>query len=399
MPKQSSPKRQSLQLLVGFLLLNMPFLMAQVKSKPEPSGPAGAIFQKAAPAVVLIQTYDDKHEVNGAGSGFIVSSDGKILTNYHVIAHTKEATVLLQSKDAYDSVDVLDIDKRKDIALIKIKAVELPYLKLGRSAGVEVGDPVYSLSSPLGLLQNTLSQGIISGIREGEGYSFFQTTAPISHGSSGGPIFNSGGEVIGISTATLSEGQNLNFAIPIDYAKGMLAYPSAPRSLASIYEPEPDEDAKKSASSSGSKTTESAPGMSKSSKELPKAVGELGIGIYLERQMDIWTSEDAYNVLGAPHSHRLGVGNPKPDVWVYDDPSRTYRQIELSFDGNTKKLHDIFLFPWNATWEDAKKLWGSDVNVKKYSDGTRVYMYKHRNLNVFTTASGSIVNISIYSAK
>ena len=110
----------------------------------------------------------------------------------------------------------------KDIALIKIKAVDLPFLALGKSSAVDVGDTVFSLSTPLGMLQNTLSDGIVSGIRLGDGYKYFQISAPISHGSSGGPIFNSNGEVIGIAVATIEEGQNLNFAVPIDYAKGML---------------------------------------------------------------------------------------------------------------------------------------------------------------------------------
>lgn len=204
---------------------------------------AGAIYRKASPAVVLIETYNDKGEVTAAGSGFLISADGRILTNYHVVAHTKQATVRLANKDAYDSVDVLDIDKRKDIALIKIKAVDLPFLPLGQSNAVDVGDAVFSLSTPLGILQNTLSNGIVSGIRAGDGYRYFQVTAPISHGSSGSPIFNLKGEVIGIAVMTISEGQNLNFAIPIDYAKGMIASPSSVKSLAAIYEPEPEPEA------------------------------------------------------------------------------------------------------------------------------------------------------------
>jgi S1-C subfamily serine protease len=198
---------------------------------------AGDIYRKSSPAVVLIELYNEKGEVSATGSGFLISPDGKILTSYHVIAHTKQATVRLANGDAYDSVDVLDTDKRKDIALIKIKAVELPCLQLGKSSAVDVGDKVFSLSTPLGLLQNTLSEGIVSGIRSGDGYRYFQVSAPISHGSSGGPIFNASGQVIGLATATIEEGQNLNFVVPIDYAKGMLTS-NQPRSLTSIYEPE-----------------------------------------------------------------------------------------------------------------------------------------------------------------
>jgi S1-C subfamily serine protease len=113
----------------------------------------------------------------------------------------------------------------------------LPILRLARSNSVEVGDVVFSLSNALGVLQNSLSQGIVSGIRQGDVYRYFQVSAPISPGSSGGPIFNTKGEVVGIAVASMEGGQNLNFAIPIDYARGMLTSTIA-RPLASIYEPE-----------------------------------------------------------------------------------------------------------------------------------------------------------------
>jgi S1-C subfamily serine protease len=157
-----------------------------------------------------------------------------IVTNFHVMQHTKRATVKLANQDAYDTVEVIDVDRRKDIALIKIKAVGLPFLTLGHSEAVEVGQPVFSLSNQLGELQNTLSQGIVSGIRQGDGFHYFQITAPISHGSSGSPILNAAGDVIGIAVAIIEEGQNLNFAVPIDYARGMLSspgHPSSPRIL------------------------------------------------------------------------------------------------------------------------------------------------------------------------
>jgi serine protease Do len=187
-----------------------------------PATTVAALYKQASPSVVLIEIYDSKGEVSAKGSGFLVSPEGAILTNYHVVAHTKRATVRLANEDAYGTVEVIEIDKRKDIALIKIKGFGLPFLKLGRSQDVEVGETVYSLSNPLGVFQNTLNEGIVSGIRPGDGYKYFQISAAISHGSSGGPIFNSKGEVIGIAVATIEEGQNLNFAVPIDYARGMV---------------------------------------------------------------------------------------------------------------------------------------------------------------------------------
>src|SRR5690348_5063228 len=95
---------------------------------PPLATPAADLYKKASPAVVLIDIYDAKGEVSGKGSGFLVSAEGAILTTYHVIAHTRQATVRLANEDAYDAVDVLEVDKRKDIALIKIKGFGLPYL-------------------------------------------------------------------------------------------------------------------------------------------------------------------------------------------------------------------------------------------------------------------------------
>jgi len=131
----------------------------------------------------------------------------------------------------------MDVDSRKDIAFLKIKAIDLKVLRVGSSSTAQVGDTVYSLSNPLGL-PRTLSQGIISGIRQLDGYQLLQITAPISPGSSGGPLFNTKGEVIGITAAALEGGQSLNFAIPIDYARGMILSPSDPRPPASVYNPE-----------------------------------------------------------------------------------------------------------------------------------------------------------------
>jgi hypothetical protein len=368
-------------------------LFAQTQTKEQASAGtlAGEIYKKASPAVVLIETLNEKHEVAAAGSGFLVSSDGKILTNYHVIAHTKEATIRLANKDAYDSVDVLDIDKRKDIALIKIKAVDLPFLLVGKSSTVDIGDPVFSLSTPLGVLQNTLSDGIVSGIRAGDGYRYFQVTAPISHGSSGSPIFNSKGEVIGIAAMTISEGQNLNFAIPIDYAKGMLASQSQPRTLAAIYEPEPEPDKKQPDPAEKATVTVVPP--DKTLDEMKK----LGLGVFLERRFGLWNLDDAKAVLGEPHGHRFGAGDPMPEIWAFDDPTKVARQVELSFDGRTKTLHDIFVYPVNMTWQDCKKIWGDDVWTKKAANGNKFYMYKKRHMNILVLPNGTVLSVGVYA--
>jgi hypothetical protein len=378
-------------IVVSLYLCAILFAQSQMKEPATTGTLAGEIYKKASPAVVLIETLNEKHEVAAAGSGFLVSSDGKILTNYHVIAHTKEATVRLANKDAYDSVDVLDIDKRKDIALIKIKAVDLPFLAVGKSSTVDIGDPVFSLSTPLGVFQNTLSDGIVSGIRAGDGYRYFQVTAPISHGSSGSPIFNAKGEVIGIAAMTISEGQNLNFAIPIDYAKGMLASPSQPKTLAATYEPEAEPD--KSEPNSTEKTAATPVPTDKTLDEMKK----LGIGVFLERRFAVWTLDDAKTVLGEPHGHRFGAGDPIPEIWAFDDPTKVARQVELVFDGKTKMLHDYYFYPVNMTWEDCKKIWGDHVKTTKAPNGNKFYMYKDRHMNILVSPNGTVMSIGVYA--
>lgn len=145
---------------------------------------------------------------------------GRPLRNFHVIHHTKRAIVRLANGDAYDDVSVLDVDKRKDIALLKIKAVDLPFLALGKSSSVQCGRSRLHVEQSVRYFANTLSDGIVSRIRAGDGYRYFQLTAPISHGSSGGPIFNANGEVIGIAVAIISEGESLNLQSRSTMRKG-----------------------------------------------------------------------------------------------------------------------------------------------------------------------------------
>lgn len=103
--------------LLALLLLPVPVcLCGQIAEAPSQQKTAGDIYKMAGPSVVLIETYGEDGKVSGSGSGFLISADGRILTNFHVIAHTKRATVRLANEDAYDAVHVLAVDKRKDIA-------------------------------------------------------------------------------------------------------------------------------------------------------------------------------------------------------------------------------------------------------------------------------------------
>jgi Trypsin-like peptidase domain len=356
---------------------------------PPPATTAADLYKKASPSVVLIEIYDAKGEVSGKGSGFLVSAEGAILTNYHVVAHTKQATVRLANEDAYDTVDVLEVDKRKDIALIKIKGFGLPYLKLGRSQDVEVGETIYSLSNPLGVFQNTLSQGIVSGIRPGDGYKYFQISAPISHGSSGGPIFNSRGEVIGIAVATLEEGQNLNFAVPIDYARGMVISMGSPKPLATIYEPEPEKPVPSASTPAGPPTSTAATKVT-TSDEMKKSSYW-----YVESKLNIWTPKEAEAELGEPIRSRHSFdpkNNIVGEIYAYNDPTKLLREIELNFNSKTQKLIAIYGYPWDFTWTQCKTLWGNNVRTTKNPDGSRFHSYKDRNLHVLVNKDEKVIN-------
>lgn len=156
------------------------------------------------------------------GSGIIISSDGEVLTNNHVIegyqgaSGKSEVEVILTNGKKYKG-KVLGRDKELDIALIKIEATNLPYAKLGDSDALRIGQWVVAIGNPLGL-DHTVTQGIISAkgrkLDGGIG-SFLQTDAAINRGNSGGPLLNLKGEVIGINTAIINQAQNIGFAVPI----------------------------------------------------------------------------------------------------------------------------------------------------------------------------------------
>jgi serine protease Do len=160
---------------------------------------------------------------HGLGSGFIVSPDGVILTNAHVIADASEVTVKLTDKREFQA-KVVGTDKQTDVAVIKIDAHGLPTVKLGSGAGSKVGEWVLAIGSPYGF-DNTVTSGIISAKSRSlpdEGYvPFIQTDVAVNPGNSGGPLFNMNGEVIGINSQIYSHTggyQGLSFAIPIEMA-------------------------------------------------------------------------------------------------------------------------------------------------------------------------------------
>ena len=187
-----------------------------VEAAPVSLSPA-QIAEIAIPSVVLIQT------ATGLGSGFVVTKEGRIATNLHVIAGSRSATVILSDHRKFSEVEVLASDVKHDLAVLQIRAADLRPLPLGDSGQVRPGERVVAIGHPLGL-GNTVSDGLVSAVRElSPTLSVLQISAPISPGSSGGPILNDRGQVIGISTLVVTEGQNLAFGMPVNQLKALLA--------------------------------------------------------------------------------------------------------------------------------------------------------------------------------
>jgi hypothetical protein len=211
--------------LLGFLLLTGGHLKAQSQNTTE------QVVKKCSDAVVLIFVSDSGKEI-GLGSGFIISPEGKIVTNYHVIKDAQKALVKLTNGAFFPVESVLASDPAEDLAIIKVAGKNLPTLKVGNSDNVQVGERVVAIGSPLGL-ESTVSDGIVSALRKEETASWIQTTAPVSPGNSGGPLLRLDGTVVGVITWNLKLGQNLNFAASSNEVSALLDRPSSTKPLKS----------------------------------------------------------------------------------------------------------------------------------------------------------------------
>ena len=203
------------------------------------------IASKVTPAVVSIVSsstgnsnsfWGKYYSTQSAGTGMIVTKDGYVITNKHVIDGASSIQIVTDAGDTYKNVVIVAQDPLNDVAYLKINDAdgELPTVNLGDSKTIAVGQPVLAIGNALGAYQNSVTQGIISGI--GRSISagdenganveslndMLQTDAAINPGNSGGPLVNAAGDVIGINTAVSTDANGLGFAIPISAAKGML---------------------------------------------------------------------------------------------------------------------------------------------------------------------------------
>lgn len=205
-------------------------------------GSIAEIASKVTPGVVSIVTevkttgfFGQTSTSTAAGTGMIVTKDGYVLTNKHVIEGANSIQIVLDDGTTYSDIAIVGQDPSNDVAFLKIKnANDLPTVELGDSKTITAGQQVIAIGNALGQFQNTITSGIISGTGRAitatsSDYSssesltdMIQTDAAINAGNSGGPLVNAAGQVIGINTATSSEADGIGFAIPISSVKGML---------------------------------------------------------------------------------------------------------------------------------------------------------------------------------
>lgn len=201
------------------LLVALVILMATsaFPQTPQRSAPMTVpeLVKRTTNAVVQIVASDDTGQQT-LGSGFVVSQDGTIVTNFHVIEDANSAIAKFANGSFLPVQGILAQDGKKDLVILKVDGRNLESLSLDSTSALQVGDHVVAIGNPLGL-GGTVSDGIVSAIRsDEEGKTWIQTTAPVSHGNSGGPLLNMHGKVVGVITRGVNpeEGQNLNFAIP-----------------------------------------------------------------------------------------------------------------------------------------------------------------------------------------
>jgi hypothetical protein len=328
----------SVQAIHIVLLLSTNVTMAQ---QPAFDAAADEVYEKASPAVTMIELRHDKGEVVNTGSVFLVRSDRRLLTNVPSAGQAKQALDRLSNRVAYDETEVRNIDKSNGIALAKIWEIDL--------------------SSP--------PSGHLSGMAIDEASRAAR------------PIFNGEDEVVVTAEGTFGETQNLRFAMLVDYPL-RITNSTRSRPTAAIYEPNTDN--RPSAAGSDARTSAAV-------EMKPNSL------VYLESKLNRWYYTDAIKVLGEPSRHRDGIPQYPSDIYAFEDPTKLFRKVELDFDKkNAGALVNIYAYPWKMTWKECKVIWGDDVKTKKEPSGKKLYIYKNRRINVIVNSHGIVEIIGVY---
>ena len=178
---------------------------------------AGEVYEQAARSTVVLENIDAKGKAQSMGSG-VVLPDGDVVTNCHVVKGFSRLKVRIADKEHPATLRYSDWDR--DVCSLSVAGLSAPAVVIGSTKTLKVGAKVYAIGAPKGL-ELTLSDGIVSSLRPVDGGHYIQTTAAISPGSSGGGLFDENGALVGLTTFYLAEGQNLNFAVPVEWVKDL----------------------------------------------------------------------------------------------------------------------------------------------------------------------------------
>ncbi len=193
------------------------------EKKEPPENGIEALAAKARLSVVMIESVDRTDREGGQGTGYVVREDGVIATNFHVIGEHRSFRVKLSDGKTYEPTRIIAVDRKKDLALVQIDREGLPPLPLGDSDALTPGQAIFALGNPLGF-DFSISRGVVAALRELEENPMVQVAIPIEPGSSGSPVLDMKGEVIG--TIAIKSGGAMGFAVPINDLKRLLAKPN-----------------------------------------------------------------------------------------------------------------------------------------------------------------------------
>lgn len=181
---------------------------------------AQGLFEQAKDSVVVVLGLNDKGAIHKFGSGFYIRQGDLVATNYHVVEKAAQLRIKLKDGSQHKVEEIKAFNKEFDLAVLRVSKTGKPLRLL--QGDPKIGEEVLAIGNPRGL-ELSISNGIVSGIRQNGKVKVYQITAPISQGSSGGPILNAQGEAVGLATFYVQGGQNLNFAVPAQYVEGILS--------------------------------------------------------------------------------------------------------------------------------------------------------------------------------
>ena len=256
------------------------------KSWAEATLSSTEVAARGLAAVVNIYTFEGDTSL-ALGSGFFFTAAGHIATNRHVIQSADRVEVHLPSGEILRDVHFVADDASRDLAILWVPKHFGAHLPVENDASIQIGERLFVIGNPMGL-ENTFSDGLLSARRQIEGVAFLQFTAPISSGSSGGPVMNAKGAVIGVTTSTMTEGQNLNLAVPARYLLDLSARGSTPVPFSRIQPLQPVDEPIADAETATEKSSEPMPEWQRVLLAEVQAVEEAALEAGSEATHEIW---------------------------------------------------------------------------------------------------------------